>query len=307
MSGMTTPASPPGTSTPWPAQMVFESSESANCTSLNRPGKKIIQKAALEIVTAISNFSIVGPDDGIVWRGQADAMWRVESKATRQGMTSKQLREHEIEMLKTIRKIGADRAQYTGDWELLARLRHHAAATRLIDVTTDPFVALWFLCDDDSIVDGVSVREKPGLLLALQRNAFSTINSPERVGSYGRLNEKAIGRLIYSTPTIDPRIAAQRGLFVLHSDPDATAGSDVSELGDFMAPTNWKVKDMQDLGAGERGMGRGRMRKSFPEALGIAVPADVKPVLLDRLEKNFGFTRATMYPDFSGVGQMFAR
>lgn len=286
--------------------MVFESSASSQCTPAKRPGKKLLQQAALEIVNAISNFSIVGPDDGIVWRGQADAMWRVESKAIRQGMASKQLREHEIDMLKTIRKIGVDRAQYTGDWELLARLRHHAAATRLIDVTTDPFVALWFLCDDDSIVDEVSVREKPGLLLALQRNAFSTINSPEKVGSYERLYKKEAGRLIYSTPTIDPRIAAQRGLFVLHSDPDATAGSGASELGDFTAPTNWSAKDMQDLGAGKREMGRGRMRNRFPEALGIAVPTDVKPVLLDRLEKNFGFTRATMYPDFSGVGQMFA-
>ncbi|WP_372403465.1 FRG domain-containing protein [Sanguibacter suaedae] len=47
---------------------------------------------------------------------------------------------------------------------------HHGAATRLIDVTRDPLITLWFLCDDDAIIDGVSVRNKTGVLLALQRH-----------------------------------------------------------------------------------------------------------------------------------------
>lgn len=303
---MTTPAPTATTATPWPAKMVFESSTSVACAAATNPGTKLLQRAALEIVNAVGSISISGPEDGIVWRGQADATWRVESKATRQKKDSAQIREHEINMLKTIREIGADRAQYTGDWELLARLRHHAAATRLIDVTTDPFVALWFLCDDDSIVKDVSVRTQPGLLLAFQRKAFKTINNPQVAGSYDQLHEKAAGRLIYSTPTIDPRIAAQRGLFVLHSDPDATADSKVSELGDFTVPSRWRVEQMKALGMANGTEGRGRTRTKFPEALGIVVPAAVKPVLLNRLETNFGFTRATMYPDFSGVGQVFA-
>ena len=265
-----------------------------------------MQQAALEIVNAVNSISISGPEGGIVWRGQADVTWRVESKATRQKKNSAEIRDHEIRMLETIRKTGADRAQYTGDWELLARLRHHAAATRLIDVTTDPFVALWFLCDDDSSVEEVSVQTQPGLLLAFQRRSFRTINNPQTVGSYAQLAARKADRLIYSTPTIDPRIAAQRGLFVLHSDPDSTVGSTASELGDFTAPQKWGTEQMQALGMASGTVGRGRRRTKFPEALGIVVPAAVKPVLLDRLETNFGFTRATMYPDFSGVGQVFA-
>ncbi|MBI9115277.1 FRG domain-containing protein [Sanguibacter sp. YZGR15] len=57
-----------------------------------------------------------------------------------------------------------------GDWEMLAKMGHHGAATRLIDVTRDPLITLWFLCDDDAIIDGVSVRNKTGVLLALQRH-----------------------------------------------------------------------------------------------------------------------------------------
>ncbi|MDQ0424560.1 FRG domain-containing protein [Cellulomonas iranensis] len=303
---MTTPVPTPVPTSPWPSHVVFESDSSSICRTSTNPGPKRLQQAALEIVNAISSISISGPSDGIVWRGQADEAWRVESKATRQKKSSAQIRDHETNMLQTIRTIGADRAQYTGDWELLARLRHHAAATRLIDVTTDPFVALWFLCDDDSTAGGVNVRTRPGLLLAFQRRAFTTIRNPHAVDSYDQLHSRKPARLIYSTPTIDPRIAAQRGLFVLHSDPDTTAGSTVSELGDFTAPASWNSTQMKDLGMAHGTVGRGRRRTNFPEALGIVVPAAVKPVLLDRLETNFGFTRATIYPDFSGVGQMFA-
>jgi hypothetical protein len=286
--------------------MIFESPASVACAPGSKAGRKLVEQAALEIVNAIGSISISGPDGGIVWRGQADAKWRVESKATRLKKNSAQIRDNEVEMLRTIRKIGTDRAQYTGDWELLARLRHHAAATRLIDVTTDPFVALWFLCDDESTVAGVNVRMQSGLLLAFQRRAFGTINNPHAVGSYSQLHTRGAARLIYSTPTIDPRIAAQRGLFVLHSDPDKTASSMVSELGDFSIPSTWGLKQINDLGSAHGTAGRGRRRTKFPEALGIVVPAAVKPVLLDRLETNFGFTRATIYPDFSGVGQVFA-
>ncbi len=82
---------------------------------------------------------------------------------------------------------------------------------------------------------------------------------------------------------------------MLHSDPDTTAGSTVSELGDFTAPASWNSTQMKDLGMAHGTVGRGRRRTNFPEALGIVVPAAVKPVLLDRLETNFGFTRATIY------------
>ncbi|MBD7982294.1 FRG domain-containing protein [Oerskovia merdavium] len=129
---MTTPVPSPTTATPWPAEMVFESGSSVACRRGTKPGTKLVQQAALEIVNAVNSISISGPEGGIVWRGQADVTWRVESKATRQKKNSAEIRDHEIRMLETIRKTGADRAQYTGDWELLARLRHHAAATRLM-------------------------------------------------------------------------------------------------------------------------------------------------------------------------------
>ena len=79
----------------------------------------------------------------------------------RLGMTAEEIAKQERLMLRQAREVGADNAQHLGDWEILARLRHHGAATRLIDFTTDPLVALWFLCEDNSVLAGSgSVRNE---------------------------------------------------------------------------------------------------------------------------------------------------
>jgi hypothetical protein len=44
-----------------------------------------------------------------------------------------------------------------GDLELPARLQHHGAATRLLDCSRNPFVALWFACRWEPGQDGVLI------------------------------------------------------------------------------------------------------------------------------------------------------
>lgn len=275
-------------------------------------GPNTFRDAAREILTAIDGINLFGPKGGVVWRGQADDTWRLESRAGRLGFSGDQMRQQELEMIRQARRIGADNAQYMGDWEILARLRHHGAATRLIDCTTDPFVALWFLCDDNAPAEGGGTqREKDGLLLALQRDQFTPIDRPyDR--NYEKAFEKPPAALIYSTPPIDPRIAAQRGVFVLHTAPESRAEWIESELGQLSLPSaRWRTTHADQLeklcGANELAARRGRMTVNFPSTIAVFVPRQIKPILLDMLERNFGFTRATMFPDFAGMGEYFDR
>lgn len=48
---------------------------------------------------------------------------------------------------------------------------------------------------------------------------------------------------------------------------------------------------------------RGRRQTVFPDIIAITVKEQVKPILLAMLQRNFGFTRDTMFPDFAGMGQ----
>jgi hypothetical protein len=122
--------------------------------------------------------------------------------------------------------------------------------------------------------------------------------------------EKDPSALIYSTPPIDPRIAAQRGLFVLHSTPLSPKESPASELGPVEPPsTRWETKHLGYLrslcGTEDLATKRGRPQAKFPDMIGILVPSAVKAMLLSMLETNFGFSRSTIYPDFAGIAGVY--
>jgi hypothetical protein len=294
--------------TTWPDWMLFEPKTARNRDDL-ASRRNAQRDVAREVLAAIAGISLFGPAGGIVWRGHGDVGWRLTSKAGRLGFTAADMFRQETTMLEKARKIGADSAQYMGDWEILARLRHHGAATRLIDCTTDPFVALWFLCDDDTD----DVRQSDGLLLALQRKPFVEITHPYASGNYQKAFEPhhRPARLIYTTPPIDVRIAAQRGVFVLHTDPKSDATAPNSELGEPEIPTeSWRTNHKRYLdqlcASEDLAAQRGRLLYQFPDLIGVVIPAAVKPILLEMLEGNFGFTRETMFPDFSGMGEFYS-
>lgn len=293
----------------WPDWMIYRTETERNA-DLSKKGLNTLRDVARQVLAAINGITLLGPNDGVVWRGQADATWRLESKAGRQGFTADDMKDQEQEMLRRARKIGADGAQYMGDWEILARLRHHGAATRLIDCTTDPFVALWFLCDDDAPArNGELLREQNGVLLAVQRDKFTQINKPYEQ-NYDEAFERPSARLMYSTPLIDPRIAAQRGMFVLHTQPQGKSIWPESELGELKPPTSsWKVNYGNYLhklcGTDDLSNKRGRMQATFPDIIGISIPSQVKSILLEMLERNFGFTREALFPDFAGLAEYY--
>lgn len=295
----------------WPDWLTFTPPSTAHEAFAS--GKKNAHRAvAMEILRAVSGISLLGPPGGVLWRGHADAAWRIESKASRVGLHGGDLTSHEERMIKHARDVGVDDPQRLGDWEILARLRHHGAATRLLDCTTDPFVALWFLCDDDGQAeDKRPLRTVDGALVALQREAFGQI-SDSRADSYGELSQKRPAALRFAVPPLDRRISAQRGLFVLHSHPLAPPESALSELGVINPPSaKWldeHEKNFSTVCAHRQFINeRGRPRTIFPSVIRILVPAAVKQIILTMLRLNFGFERATIYPDVSGIAQMYAK
>jgi FRG domain. len=290
----------------WPEWMIYQIPAAASDGFRSRR-PNALRDGARQVLAAITGTALLGPKTGVVWRGHADVSWRLESKASRERLGAAEVAEREQEMLREARRLGVDGAQRMGDWEILARLRHHGAITRLIDATTDPFIALWFLCEDGSAPE----READGLLLAIQRSAFTEIQQPYRADSYREMLDKPPAALIYSTPPIDPRIAAQRGLFLLRSSPLPAEASPASELGEIVPPSKaWETKHQEYLsrlcGSSPLAEDIGRPQFAIPAMLGILVPAPVKPVLAEMLRQNFGFSRSSIFPDFAGLGEVYS-
>lgn len=293
----------------WPEWMIYHPPSSPDLGTRTGRGN-VIRDVAREVLSAISGLTLLGPQEGVIWRGQASCWWRLESRMGRLGMSADEMVTQECAMLSETREIGIENAQHLGDWEILARLRHHGAATRLIDFTTDPLVALWFLCDDSSRTQNEgSVREEQGVLLAIRRSGIGELKAPYEPNNYLQTLKEG-GNLLYKTPPIDPRIAAQRGIFALSTSPLARSQCQPSEL-DLPTPNPYWLRDpsarlAKICDVQKWANRRGSPIRVFPTTVGIAIPALVKESLLSVLKTSYGFTQASMFPDFAGMGQVYS-
>lgn len=152
----------------------------------------------------------------LLYRGLADADWEVESSAYRRikpedGEAPPSVFQNYIERL-------LDRADLQGfkgrggdklsDLELLAQLQHNGAATCLIDFTSNPLVALWFACREESAKAG-----KVAAIATDNSSDFSDVSPDDLQEPIKKfLNQ---GKLWKWTPSnLSNRIVAQHSVFV---------------------------------------------------------------------------------------------
>jgi hypothetical protein len=173
------------------------------------------------------------------------------------------------------------------DLALLARLQHQGAATALLDVTTDPAVALFMAAtqppgDDLPACCGEHPVGSPpdGILVAIRRPPktlapFDPRSIADVLGSIG----SNIG--YYESPPIDNRLRIQRGAFLVHN----VEYSDEPTL--TVTPRT----------ALEYRMDRGNTGRSDVDKVCVfRVQGGLKPGLRTFLSSRAGLTRETIYP-----------
>lgn len=180
-----------------------------------------------ELVAAITDSN---PENGGVriWRGQPSIDWPVHSTAFRRIAAEKpdvsniNLIHYEESLLSQATHMGfrfVDGRELS-DLELLARLRHHGAATRLVDATRSSAIGLWF---------AVSTHAKDsGALIGLHSNFMYGYEMQPEPRPYeeivNRLNERE-GPTTWQPTTVSPRVAAQHSQFLFSRLSDAQTGS----------------------------------------------------------------------------------
>ena len=166
----------------------------------------------------------------LVFRGQNNEDWSLDSSAERRLRKSRRefntdvlltyLRE---ELIDPAKKEGYDRqnGKELSDLELLAELRHHQAATCLIDFTHNFHIALWFACVPNNDKDG-----KVFIVNSGDPSLFEDI-TPERskasIEKIFSINEKDGDpfqkKVFYwQPPTQNNRIIVQHSCFILSSE-----------------------------------------------------------------------------------------
>ena len=118
-----------------------------------------------------------------MWRGQPDIEWPVHSTAYRRiaadasdAVKEKDVRFYEKRLLERAEHRGfrLHEGRELSDFDLLARLRHHGAATRFIDATRNALIGLWFCVSEQ--------KDKTGLLLEVHVTTFADTRASWKSG-----------------------------------------------------------------------------------------------------------------------------
>lgn len=283
----------------WPSTIIYEL---PNLSALREEGKRNqVRDASSAVFSAIGGLAALGPGNGTLWRGHADSSWRLESTAWRKnGQAAGDPYAAELDMIANAKVAGIENSQHLSDLEILARLRHHGAANRLIDVSSDPFTALWF-----------AVKYEPGkdgLLLCFDKGAFVSVEKPwETDYDHIRSSNGDAPSYRFSVGPLDARIAAQRGSFVYTTTPTDQGCSEIP----LAKPDSWEgstaTKRLAKVCSGLAwSKSQGRPVEKFPNIVGVLIPMQVKTFLGDVLERAFGMTRASIYPDYAGLGDEYS-
>lgn len=229
-----------------------------------------------------------------MWRGQPDLSWKLNPGLMRRldlysrangSVTESQLHGHERQLLVSARAAGYGRA--VGDIELLAILQHHGAATRLLDVSSDPMVAMWFAVENQDYL------AKDGALFAINISNAMVISGDETRQWTELMNSMQLGLIAYyEPPGADERIKVQRGRFIF----SRLTGDEPPELSLPIDIKDWDSDRRDRFFDQERGSGR----PVPPSILVLKIPGRIKQRLLRLLENSYGYTSETMFPDLSG-------
>lgn len=251
----------------------------------------------------------------MAWRGQVNAAWCLHSGLYRRVLwQSSGEAPEEADLLKAedkLLRIARDgwRFDQLPYLELLAHMQHYGAPTRLLDVSLNPLVALWFAVEQqhdeqdgrDGRVFAIDVTDRSVRLDA----EWSTYDIPWR--HFEKASKWSLELpLLWRPPSYNERIPAQQSGFLLAGVPKYYAGKNSQYRkapGDASSAGLWKADEVRRATSVPTRM-VDRTRNLGPKSrptLTLRITADAKEPIRRRLERDYGINSGTMYPDLFGM------
>ena len=248
----------------------------------------------------------------MVYRGQADADWGLRSSLARQlPHTATELDLVAAEK-STLAKLRTWQLQLHPAGGLLpalplfSTLQHLGGRTRLIDVSHNVAVALWFAVEPHQDAD-----DKDGRLFAMtyasdlstQSDALEWEAEPEPFWWRWKddadwPNHRAI--MIWSPPPLERRMIRQSSAFVIGRMASEDQALRSLPNTDFISVESWRQLTSISKRAYRLAEGGGAPPTTTEILFTARVPQDRKDAIRTELEQLLGLSARTMYPDLPG-------
>jgi hypothetical protein len=192
--------------------------------------------------------------------------------------------------------------------ELFAHLQHYGGPTRLLDVTLNPLIALWFAVEQRYDKTGSLVDDIDGRLFAFcVAKRIDLVESWESKGlpwnGWDGADEWGTGRLhFWLPPAYNERISAQNAGFLVDGVPVTRGGGNVWAKKPA-SPERWSIDEVRtamSVPARAAKVDRKVALNSFP-TFNFRVTAGAKARIRQNLESRYGYSTASIYPDLPGL------
>jgi hypothetical protein len=293
-----------------------------------------------ELNTSIALLTQKNPRLRLVWRGQQRAEWGMHNGLyralmSRNGVIAPEMtpddaqpypEEDEVrEAEKRILDIARSRWRFDNisALELFARIQHHGAPTRLIDVTRNPYIAAWFAVEQSDAHDQHDAR-----LFAISTAPLLQLDEPSpdttvRLDETGATREPfwhhltstdlrqaadwgtGAQRRIWVPPAYDERIVAQNAAFLLDGVPITVSkvmkyfpmgeGSRSWNKSDLLAASSIYAKTVSADSSARYN------KHHLAPTFSFRLTAEGKKDIRQTLEQRFLYDASTLYPDISGL------
>jgi hypothetical protein len=260
------------------------------------------------------------------WRGVVDASWPLHSSLyrkllwTRGGLPAPNesvLFNVEGDLLRRVHRWGLHNGERgrLSILEQLATLQHFGSPTRLIDVTMNAYVGLWFAVQEKWRETVDRSDEADGRLFAVDITD-RLINEHDEYRAWEDKRsrpwrdldgEEWLGKTwAWLPPAFEARIASQHGAFIFGGVPRTNIG--VIWPKEPGQPGRWPINQVRRCVSVPL-----RLHKARPERGGVStegqpaytfrIPASAKSDIRDRLSRVFAYRHSTVYPDYPGFAQ----